>query len=231
MNMHTPSLFVTGRTWASHEQRRRSEAGIRTGFDQLDVLMPEGGFSQRGICEIVTEHDEISALQLVLPVLAELSRGDRWVALIAPPYIPYAPALAAAGVDLSRLLLIRPRSDADGLAVVERALRAGNCAAVLAWPMLVDPAMWARLQLAAEAGDCCGLMFRVSAGTSRTAPLAPVRLSVTQDGSGMAVSVKKRRGMESQRVYLNQAELFSRQASLFPALEDTIPVMREVPRL
>jgi len=69
----------------------------------------------------------------VLPALAKISQQRRWVAWIAPPYVPYAPAWPPL-CDLSRVLLIHPRAGGDGFAAVERSLRSGTCGAVLAWP-------------------------------------------------------------------------------------------------
>ena len=45
----------------------------------------------------------IGELQLVIPALAALSR-ERWILWLSPPYIPYAPALAASGSRESPLL-------------------------------------------------------------------------------------------------------------------------------
>ena len=94
-------------------------SGIPTGFAELDALFPGGGWPRGALTEILMPREGIGALTLVLPTLARLSRENRWLAWVAPPYLPYAPALAAAGVDLSRVLLVHPRSNADGLWAVE----------------------------------------------------------------------------------------------------------------
>jgi cell division inhibitor SulA len=111
----------------------------------------------------------------LVPVLARLSRQGKWVALIAPPFMPSAAALAARGVDLSRLLVIRPRERVDALGALERALRAGTCGAVLAWPKQIDERARRRLQLAAEAGRTWGMLFRGQAAQpAAQAPAATV---------------------------------------------------------
>ena len=133
---------------------------VASGFAELDELLPGGGWPRGALTEIVVAHQGIGELRLLLPALARLSRGDRWIAFIAPPYIPYAPALAAAGVELSRLLLVHPRTREERLWAVEASLRAGACAAVLAWPQAVTAPQLRRWQLAAEMGGAVGVLFQ-----------------------------------------------------------------------
>jgi protein ImuA len=175
----------------------RLDAGIKSissGFAELDALLPGGGWPQGAITEIMIPHQGIGALRLLMPTLARLSQGDRWICWVAPPYIPYAPALVNAGIDLSRVLLIHPRAQQDGLWAVEQSLRSGNCAAVLAWPMLDDKAILRRLQLAAETGDALGVLFRPRHFVQRPSVAAlRIQLASEIDGS-LSVSILKRRG-------------------------------------
>jgi len=113
---------------------------------------------------------------------------------VAPPHIPYAPALVNAGIDLSRILLVHPRAQQDGLWAVEQSLRSGNCAAVLSWPTLDDKVILRRLQLAAEAGDALGVLFRPRHFVQRPSAAAlRIQLAPGIDG-GLSVSILKRRG-------------------------------------
>ncbi|HEB93637.1 MAG TPA: hypothetical protein ENI94_09270 [Gammaproteobacteria bacterium] len=112
-----------------------------------------------GLTEIRTRQAGNRALALVLPALARLSQERRWLAWIAPPDIPAGPLLAAAGVDLSRILVVHPRACADGLRAVEQALRSGTCGAVLAWLTRADDETLHRLRSAAEDGHSWGVMF------------------------------------------------------------------------
>src|SRR5581483_2385709 len=84
-----------------------------------------GGWPRGVLTEIHLPLEGIGELRVLLPALARLSREDRWIVFIAPPYIPYAPALAAGGVELSRLLLVHPKTRADHLWAVESSLRSG----------------------------------------------------------------------------------------------------------
>ena len=166
---------------------------IPTGFAELDALFPGGGWPAGALTEFLIPGEGVGVLNLVMPALARLSQEKRWIAWVAPPHIPYAPALAAAGVDLSHVLLIRPRAASDGLWAVEQTLRSGTCAAVLAWPVVGDDKVLRRLQLAAEAGNAWGLLFRPEHMARQSSPAA-LRLRVTREPRGVVVNILKRRG-------------------------------------
>lgn len=168
-------------------------AGLPSGFPELDTLLPEGGWTQGALTELLVPNEGIGALQLLLPALARLSQQRRWIAWVAPPYVPYPPALAAAGVDLSHLLLIHPRAGGDGLQAVEQSLRSGTCGAVLAWPMAGDGATLRRLQVAAAEGNSWGILFRPDHFAEQPSP-AVLRLRVVRSQNGIEVSLLKRRG-------------------------------------
>ncbi len=136
---------------------------LATGFKSLDGELPRGGWPTEGVLEIVTRQNRALAFQLLLPALAMLSRNDdpRWVVLVAPPFFPSRPGLLAAGVDLSRLLVVRPDA-MHGIDVIERLLSNGKCAALLAWPMVENESLSQRLSEAAEQGGCLAVLFRDS---------------------------------------------------------------------
>ncbi|HEC12112.1 MAG TPA: translesion DNA synthesis-associated protein ImuA [Acidiferrobacteraceae bacterium] len=167
---------------------------IPSGFTALDPLLPEGGWPLGALTEILTIHEGVGALRLVTPALARLSDGDRWLAWIAPPYIPYAPALEAAGVDLSRVMLVHAQQQHDVLWAAEQALRSGTSGAVMAWlPEKIDPKRLRRLQLAAEAGGSLGLIFRPHGAADQASPAA-LRLLIEPASEHTAVHILKRRG-------------------------------------
>ncbi len=188
--MSLDSLLERADIWRG--DRLPATAGIPTGFAALDEKLPGGGWPVGALTEILLPFPGIGELQLIMPALARLSRKKRWTAWIAPPYIPYAPALAACGVDLSRTLIVRPRATTDGFWAIEQALRSGTCAAVLAWPVGGDRQMWRRLQLAAEAGQSWGVLFRREQDME-PAPVA-LRLQLEPLPGGIEVHILKRRG-------------------------------------
>lgn len=191
--MSLDSLLQRADIWRGG-QLTAAVSAVPSGYSELDELLPGGGWPQGALTEILMARQGIGALRLLMPALAGLSRDDRWICWVAPPHIPYAPALVAAGVDLSRVLLVHPKAQQDGLWAVEQSLRSGNCSAVLAWPGLDDGSVLRRLQLAAEAGDALGFLFRAQSLASRPSPAA-LRISLDTHADGnLSVSVLKRRG-------------------------------------
>ncbi|NOZ09434.1 MAG: translesion DNA synthesis-associated protein ImuA [Gammaproteobacteria bacterium] len=167
---------------------------IPSGFTALDPLLPGGGWPLGALTEIITTHEGVGALRLLTPALAQLSGADRWLAWIAPPYIPYAPALAAAGIDLSRVMLVHAQKQHDILWAAEQALRSGTSGAVLVWlSENIDPKRLHRLQLAAEAGGSLGLIFRPYGAADQASPAA-LRLLIEPASEYTDVHILKRRG-------------------------------------
>ena len=178
--------------WRGGDCARVAIPSVPTGFAELDILLPGGGWPAGALTEIHVERAGIGELQLVMPAAALLTRSGSWLALNAPPYVPYAPALAAHGVMLSRLMLVRPATVEDGLWACEQALRSQVCAMVLIWLDHVPDRWLRRLQLSAESGGASLLMFR----PARVAPASPaaLRLHVARSQSRTLVRVLKRRG-------------------------------------
>ncbi len=147
-----------------------SKAGIETGFAALDAALPGGGWPAGALTEILCEPQASGALRLLMPALARVHGDGRWQAWIAPPYLPYAPALAAVGIDLAATMLIHKPQAADALWAAEQLLRSGLCNAVLLWPNTADFRALRRLQLAAEQGDCrgwCSVAWRTPSNRHR----------------------------------------------------------------
>ena len=190
--MNLESVIESADIWRAKDLVLRVQ-GVSSGFEALDELLPERGWPRGALTEILTEREGVGAIRLLVPAMARLSGDKRWLVFIAPPYIPYAPAFARRGVDLSRILVVHDRDGRDRLWAFEQALCSGTCSAVFAWLPYTDPASLRRLQLAAEAGDAMGVVFR-----SQRAPddvsLAALRLKLTAIDSGVNVKILKCRG-------------------------------------
>src|SRR6202140_2077849 len=138
-----------------------------TGKSALDARLPGGGWPTASLIEVLLDHTGLGEVQLFLPALVECQRRAGqgkteapWLVWIAPPHEPYAPALAQQGIDLTRLLVVRPVSATEALWAAEQALSSGICAAVLLWLKGTDDRWLRRLKLAAEAGGGRGGAFR-----------------------------------------------------------------------
>jgi cell division inhibitor SulA/protein ImuA len=166
---------------------------VATGYSDLDDILPARGWPQAALTEILVARQSVAAVRLVMPAVARLSHQDRWICWVAPPHKPYLPALLAAGVDPSRVLLVHPKARRDGLRAVEQSLRSGKCSAVLAWPAIDDSGVLNRLQFAARAGDALGFLFRPRQFARRPSPAAlRVELDTHIDGN-LSVSLLGRR--------------------------------------
>ena len=193
MNTQLETLLRHPGLWRGDRPEATALPGLATGHAALDALLPGGGWPRGALTELITQGEGIGEFSLLLPALAALSREDRWIALISPPHLPYAPALAAGGMVLSRLLLVRAAGTADSLWAMEEALRSGACGAVLAWPAAINERAQRRLQLAAEAGASAGIWF-TPARQVASASFAALRLRLAPVAAGLEIRFLKRRG-------------------------------------
>jgi len=168
-------------------------AAMPSGFPELDAVLPGRGWPTGALTEVVLTREGIGEIRLTLPALARLQAGNRDIVWIAPPHLPYAPALAAAGLDLARLLIVRCRSVADQLWAFDQALRAPECGAAFAWLPSHDDRLLRRLAVAAREGRTWGVLWR-RPGQQAIAAAAPLRLALAPQDRCLAVRVLKRRG-------------------------------------
>lgn len=183
----------------------RPAATLDTGYSELNDILG-GGWPLGAMTELIAPDQGVGELELLLPALARLSKAGRWLAWVAPPQTPFAPALQNVGIDLTRVLVIRPGNTTDSLWAMEQCLRLGVCGAVLSWVNPPDPMTWRRLQLAAETGRCWGVLFPSGQGPD-TGRLAALRLRVTagpRDTIELRV-LKHRGGWGQPRLWLNRA--------------------------
>jgi hypothetical protein len=182
--------------WRGNDFAPVATPSVPTGYAELDVHLPGAGWPTGVITEIHVERPGIGELQLVMPAAARLTQADRWQVMIAPPYLPYAPALAAHGVKLSRLMLIRPKTLAEQLWACEQALQTTSCGTVMLWldqtsERIPENAL-RRLQLTAERREVLTMLFRASRASSCTQ--AVLRLHVSREENNTVVRILKRRG-------------------------------------
>lgn len=175
-----------------------------TGFAALDAELPGGGWPGAGLIELLLDAAGSGELRLLAPSLAAACAASPGAAAavlwVAPPFTPYAPALAALGLKPQQLAIAAPEPGrghaADAAWATEQALRSGTLAAVLWWqgPEPPVPTTLRRLHLAAEAGHTPLFALRPLAARAPSSP-APLRLALVPAGpSRLAVEVFKRRG-------------------------------------
>ena len=179
--------------WRGDSLNHANVRTVASGFPQLDAELPGGGWPAGALTEIFPAHEGIGELRLLGPALAALAARGEPLVWIAPPHLPYAPALAAAGMDPGKLVIVRTGSGRDALWAAEQALRSNACGAVLAWPRRIKYAELRRLQLAAEGGRAAAFLFRPASAARESSPAA-LRLALETSCGGLALRLLKRRG-------------------------------------
>ena len=167
--------------------------GLPSGFAALDAELTGGGWPRAGLAEVLCDGVGFGEQRLLLPALARLcAEARRWLLWIDPPHTPYAPALAAAGIDPDRVLLVRATESGDARAAawtLEQALESGACAAVLAWAdeRLLSMSVLRRLQLRARHSGTLAVLFRpLRARLSASA--AELRLALTPSADAVSAA-------------------------------------------
>ncbi|MEM7352504.1 MAG: hypothetical protein AAF657_17015 [Acidobacteriota bacterium] len=174
------------------EDRRRAPEEIRVptasaGFDRL----LEGGLQRGAMIELIGSRSS-GRFSLVLTTLAAATEAGEAAALVDLGDALDPQAAAAAGVDLERLLWVRPRRIKEVLASAEAVLDSGMPLVVIDLGMPPLPggrgveAAWLRLARSARARDIALLIsspYRVS-GTAAQAVLEARRPRATWLGRG-----------------------------------------------
>ncbi|MGB5629539.1 MAG: translesion DNA synthesis-associated protein ImuA [Woeseiaceae bacterium] len=200
MSSSLDKLLANPRVWRGRDPAGQ-KTGLASGYPELDRCLPGGGWPPASLTEILTAQYGIGELRLLMPALARLSAASPpqdftepgWIAWVAPPFQPYPPALQQCGIDLSRMLIVRPKNAGEILWSAEQALSSGTCAAVLLWPETLDDQASRRLQLAAEKGRSWAIAFRPLAARQQNSAAA-LRLELHSHGQGTRVHILKSRG-------------------------------------
>jgi len=170
-----------------------SASATPTGFEALDRELPGGGWPRGTLTELLVGRAGIGELRLVLPALAALSWAGRRIAWLAPPHLPYAPALAAGGIDLAQLALVHAPARRDALWAAEQVLRSASCHALVAWLPRARYDELRRLAVAAESSRAWVALFRPPEAAQAASPAA-LRMALEPASNELSVRILKRRG-------------------------------------
>jgi len=164
-------LLADRTVWRGNAPARTAFPAQPTGLAALDAALPFGGWPPASLSEVLAPCDGVGELSLLWPTLARLTGAHQPVVIVAPPYLPYAPAWHLAGVALDHVLVLR--ADARGaLWAAEQCLRSSACGAVLCWPNHASDQALRRLQVASETGQTLGFAFRSERSADNPSPAA-----------------------------------------------------------
>jgi hypothetical protein len=200
--------------WRADERPVDEACGptLASGFAELDRELPGGGWPQGQLIELLTDDAGIGELSLLAPALAQLAQARRCTVWVLPAdttstvrttsaleaqAVPYAPALATAGLDLARTIFVKPAMPREGLWAVEQSLRARHLGAVVGWlPHAGGDGNFRalrRLHLLAQRHQALAFVLRPARHAQAPSP-AVLRLALASRGAQLEVTLLKRRG-------------------------------------
>lgn len=187
---------------------------LPTGFGELDAQLQFGGWPLRGSVEVLSDGCGMGSMGLFLPTMETLSEQGRWQAFIAPPHAPYAPLLAARGIDTRQILMVHPKSREDLLWATEQAIRSTTCSVVFSWLGASEYryAELRKLQLAAAENDTLVVLFRATGAAEQHTP-ASLRLLIS--GYRQIDILKQRGGKPQAAVHLDDDNDIPEQPQLW----------------
>lgn len=112
------------------------------------------------VTEIIVQNDDLNSIPMLMPLLAQLSKDDRWFVWIAPPALLPKQHLLEAGIDLNKVILLKPGSKYSTFELAKQALSTGTSHAVISWPGYLSDAELHDLECAATKGNSHGIVIR-----------------------------------------------------------------------
>jgi protein ImuA len=142
------------------------EARFASGVPELDRVLGGSGLARGSLVDLHAPEGG-RALALALAIAGKLCHEAslRAIVLLDTTGDFYPPAAAQAGIDLARLVVVRPsgssrRASREMLSALDEALRSKAVGAAVARVRGLDPGASHRLRVAAEAGGGVGLLLR-----------------------------------------------------------------------
>ena len=201
----------TRQVWRAGDLSPSGWAGIvSSGISALDIELPGGGWPQGAITELLLDVPGHGELSLLMPALARATKTGRpcvWTlpceqtpnVSAAPGGIPlpYAPALAAAGIDLERSIFVQPTTPRESLWALEQSLRMPHLGALIGWLPAghtdADFRALRRLHLLASRHQALVFVLRACRAAAAPSP-ASLRLQLACRDGHLDVTLLKRRG-------------------------------------
>ena len=181
--------------WRGGELEHAALPPVPTGHATLDAQLPGGGWPVGSLSEVLHDAAGIGEVTFLAGALARAAQGGKLLLWVGTPHLPYAPALARAGLPLAQCIVARPATREDALWAAEQALKSGACGAVLVWmERFAEEYAWLRrLQMASHAGRSMAVLFRSTAAERHSTP-AHLRVVASREERHLHLRIAKRRG-------------------------------------
>jgi hypothetical protein len=173
---------------------------ISTGISSLDQMI--GGGFPKGAITVLTGLSGAGRMSLAAKVLGEKTRQKHAVAWIDAKGTLYPPALERFGVNLSRLLMVRPEKD-RAMYAMHQIADSGVFGAIVMSGGRIGHAGLKRVQTSIEAHKLSAI-FVLDPKETADVPCA-LRLRVTRQTMGIVVEVEKNRYPSSGRMFIDLA--------------------------
>jgi protein ImuA len=157
--------------------------GLHTGVEALDELAPGGALAGGAVHEVLWKRSAPCPTTFALLLARAGQQAGGAIAWSDPARELYLPALAAAGIDLRRLLLLRCQSRLEQLWALAECMACRGIGATVANVNRLSQVEARRLQLAAERGGGVGILLRPWA-PGNTAPYAAATRWLVQPAPG-----------------------------------------------
>ena len=147
--------------WRLGDEAPKNRNVYSSGLKNLDNFLPGGGWPQIGLIEIIIKHYGLGELQILMPLMRNLTAQDKLLLWICPPYKICTSTLIKAGIDIEKLLIINSEvSTKDALWAAEQALQTQKFGIVLLWHNDVTRNAMHRLLLATKNNNTLGVLFK-----------------------------------------------------------------------
>ncbi|WP_051484510.1 translesion DNA synthesis-associated protein ImuA [Shewanella waksmanii] len=200
------SLLSREDLWRGQQWQQQSDC-LSSGYTSLDEVLAGQGWPSSGVCELLSDQVGIGELTLLLPLIAQhiplSGTADKQrngaVALVAPPFIPFAAGLAQHNIDVERIVWVDCIDRKEQLWALEQALASGVCQLALIWLSTLSVTESRRLQLACEKGHSLCFCYLPSHLASQSHPVQ-LRIQLhrdynkTVDNAATELTIVKRRG-------------------------------------
>ena len=180
--------------WRGHSQVFIRDTGVTTGYAPLDQALKDKGWPQGGLIELCSPNYDCD-WWLLHPGLIKSTEDGSYMVLVAPPYVPYAPALRQIGIPLEQLLVVTPNSKADLIACMVEFGQSPACRGLLAWQQGFNLSYTELRKIHLACSEQAGLyaLFRHQRHIRESSP-ASLRLSLTLMPDNLQIQIFKQKG-------------------------------------
>ncbi|CAN7388156.1 translesion DNA synthesis-associated protein ImuA [Variovorax sp. LjRoot84] len=185
---------VEAAIWRGSDLGASSAPTVASGHDDLDALLPGGGWPSRSLTELLQPQPALTEWRLLAPAMRATSAAGKEIVVIGPPKSPHLPGLRDEGIDERHVIWIHAATPAERLWTTEQLIKANAAGMVVAWLPQARQEQIRRLQVCALGCDCPVFLCR-PASVARESSAAPLRLQVTYGVDWeLHVHILKRRG-------------------------------------